>query len=411
MKQINIIGIDKIIHFTIPEASREVPFNERQAILFSLWNHWLEHHPAQQYFPLEELLMVDWSWKDASNRTLPQRVDKILKLHGAILPKGLLGALGNHVRETIPANSDYIIDITKKFNWRDGSFGDEDSCLWHGRDGILGEMEKSPYFYAFRFFSETYRNTDNMWATTRDPIKKVGKKVYYGLARTWLYQGHVIIRGKGKHPIYVLFNSYGMPLREQTSVFASLVGGSFKQIKISNNKRTGGGLYTNGPGFIVGALDVIDNIEHFDFGFENSYDGRRRDMDGIATLNEPPLRVRNRPSFEQRVADSNRRQRRSKEWKNFVRKSKKQKTRKAKNKPNNPIMKEQHFRNSDTMYQMIRWQEDIDWPRSPRTLKFYWRIHEKHTRQTFYSTLVKMLSYKINGGQNDTPKEKTWDTK
>ncbi len=403
MKNLDHYGIDRIQTFVIPEASRELPREEQKRVILKVLAEWFNHQNPMNYFPIEEFLSMDWSWKDASNRTLPQRIDKILKEHGAILPKSFLGALGNHVRESIPVSIDYIFDLTKSYNWSSGSFDDAGSCLWEGRRSVKVAMEKDPRFSAFRILSLSNIYTGvNPLRTQRSAIKTINGIRYYGVSRCWVFKEKARVRVGTKikmSDIYLCFNSYGEhPIRQLSAVLATMIDADFKKIKVSNMNKTSGGLYINGSGYIVGPSHIIENIEHFDIGFQNTYD-RKQDIN----LERENTRLTAEQNMMNTLYNSSwnpwEKTRHRKSWNSFVRVPKKEKNSKNRKGINDRLVREAYFSNRDEVYSLAH-PRSRDWPSNSGNTIAYWRLWAYRLRRDFFRTLIKMIDNQIKRGNN-----------
>ena len=388
-----IKGIHKL---EIPGDGLELGLPEIRGIVFSLYKEWIKNHSPLDYFPVLELLTENWCWKEGEGKTLPQRISKILNKNGFQLAKSYLGDLGNSIREAIPMLKEYYIDITQDFNWEDGDFGDQGSCMWEGRSTVRSEMTKDGRFYAFRFFkpqgeSSAFWNSSACYSG------------YIGTGRTWLFKEMVQIRiNKRIHneEILILFNSYGHALRQQAAILATLTGLASKSISLSNKKMTSGGLYINGRGYIIGPPHIIKTIDHFDFGFDNKFDGLDEPYDTIEIMDDSPDTHRSRMNFN--------RQRRKRQSLYFDRNNRRAKRIKKRGYKiiNNTIDSMTHSFNKGTIYHLLRSRKH--WGGNKATNLYHWKLYDHLLKGYFFSILMKILSHKItNGGLNDNPKKKT----
>lgn len=418
MKTLEKIGLDRIQHFTIPEAARELPLNQVKNIIGQLFEAYITRYSALKvYFPVSELLALDWSWQEAGGKTLPQRIDRTLQRFGIVLPTEIFGNIGNELRESLPLSEEYMFDIVNKFDWKDGTFGDKGSCMWDGRRSVKDEMEVDGRFHALRFFTLDAIKREGVFGEMRTPVHRVGTVTYYGLGRAWLFTDIVQMRSKTslvRERIYLLFNSYGKPLREMTAVFAALVGGSFKKVRISNRKKVGGGLYTNGPGYIIGPLEVIENIEHYDFSFENSYDVRKEQQ-----ASTPDSRYE--AQVQQNLARSifgtawygvgPRREPKKVYWvPKDKQKSKKQQNTSKKGPANQPpAVQRSHTENRQNLYNILHWEKDCWYNtrsiKHPNTTLYFFRKWYERLDGDLWRILLRLITININGGiKNDTTK-------
>jgi hypothetical protein len=174
--------------------------------------------------------------------TFPKRLAKAITNTMHIdLDTKIMGQIGDIARKYCPKHADYLIDFTRKFNWRAGDFGDEGSCFWGERSAARIAMEKED-FYAMRFWDELD-----------------GRKV--GVARCWLFPES----SDGA----VIFNAYptSWSLQVMARVLAFMTGNSYRKIvKLTNKGSASDILYINGNrGQYVGPHENLDKFESYDF--------------------------------------------------------------------------------------------------------------------------------------------------
>lgn len=396
MQTLEVIGINQIQSFTIPPEYHQLVESERLRILEIIFHAYVKKYSAcNVYFPIVELLRQEWRWQSGRGRTLPKRLELVLRKHKIILSNDTWGAIGNDIRETIPANDEYIFDITNNFGWKAGDFSDNGSCMFHGRREVKEQMEKDGRFYALRFYrplpthsaiSSGAGDIANNWMINflrQEGNKRIrhiallGNQKLQGIARCWMFKGKVSLRKDNKvslHTVYILFNSYGsIPLREMTTILTAKIGGATRRIPLSNQKREHGGLYVNGPGFIVGEPDVIENIEHFDFGLQNSYDIRQQQTTE-AEIQENPYTVITPRSKKQKKKQA----------------TKKQKTRRYKVAKQSPL--EEIAENYNSVHAYAAIARGIFSPK----LTITWRKYYFRARRRAWKALIKVINYQIN---------------
>jgi len=414
MLKIQYLNItDSITEYEIPAANRIVPEDQILPILLDIRKEWLKTHSVYEYFPLKQLLTVEWSWEDSSKRTLPQRIASILKQHGAVLPKSFLGALGNHVKETIPISKPSLIDITQDFDWKKGDFQDSGSCFWQGRREVKNAMEKDKRFYAFRIYDYEHhrgeRGIQNMlrpFLGGRPPILPRGtynKKPIYGYARCWLFETTVKIKLHGKMTkslVYLAFNAYGLTMKQIAPILGTKARCAYQPIKLSNKGKVHGGLYFNSNSYVFGDPLVIRNMHHYNFNFDNSYDSKTR---GTIPNGIQERRLRWQEGMQYQYDVRNRRNRRWTEKPD----RKKEKTKNRKNPIQGDLLQTVHHHNRDLMHDLIDWMDFAKWEiPNPATQRFYWRLLYHRTRGAFFSVLIKLINHKITRGYNEKASNK-----
>ena len=401
---------DKVTEFTIPEANRVVPEDQHLTIILDIHAEWCKTQSIFKYFPLAELIRLDWAWEDSSKKTLPQRIASILKKHGVVLPRSFLGALGNHVKEITPIGKPMLIDITQDFNWKAGTFRDGGSCFWNGRRDVKNAMEKDKRFYAFRMYS--YENHNRPMLTLRGMLggpervikhttipKTYNSKDIFGYARCWVYEAIVKIKTRKKtsrEVVYIVFNGYGPPTREIATVLAHKAGCAARPIRLSNKGKVHGGLYFNTGSYVLGDPHVIFNMNHYDFSFQNSYDSRN------TNVRDTPYQ---RPNYHSSRREQTYRYKRR--WSD-TKDTKKQKNNALRCGPQGELLSEVHYTNRGMFSDLIQWADLGIWEMpKPTVQRLYWRIAYSHTNGSFFSSLSKLINYNIKRSNNDTTSNKT----
>lgn len=403
-----MVGLNQLQFFTIPEAARELPHTDKINTIRLLFDEWKKHYSAvTSYFPLYELLSLDWIWKDGSGRTLIQRIDKVLKQYKIVLGSDIFGSIGNSMRETIPSANKYIFDIVTSFKWRDGTFQDGGSCMFYGRSDVKDSMEKDGRFYALRFFvTDPIRQTP-FGGQMREPVYRNGEETFYGEARCWLSSDVIQIRQGTKIKtarVHLVFNSYGMPLREMASVLATKVGAVVKKIKISNLKKVHGGLYINSSGYVIGDAEIVDLVDHVDLGMQNTFDQKAE-----RSRQSPRLQQERERAFYNLVNMGHK-----KPKKTFWISDAKKKPKKVRNRITRGQRLQTEFQrlifynNRDMLYDLVfydkhAWLADPE-IQHPMTERHYWRVWYSRLFEDFWAILIKLITFKINQRRysNDT---------
>lgn len=192
----------------------------------------------------------DWNWtwvitgKGEYVGTFPKRVSKYyFNKYGLKCPNEFLQQLGNIARQHSNEQVDYHFDFTDTFDWNAGDFGDNGSCFWGGHSQAREILQENGA-RAIRFYDES------------------GK----GYARAWI----AVIENDS----YILFNGYGFkssPTLTCARVLATFLGLSYKKISLDNNGNTGGVLYINNGGYIIGTADSIAKKSYYDLHYGDDY--------------------------------------------------------------------------------------------------------------------------------------------
>lgn len=207
----------------------------------------------------------DWSWMVQKRLpyagTFPKRYSAfVFKTTGAKTSSEILQQLGNFYANHASKGSDFWFDFDRTINWKDGDFGDKDSCFWGGRS-IARDMIRENGG-AVRFFSSETGN---------------------GLARAWIAPGHP------QENDALLFNGYGMQLRDIARIIATFLGLDYQSMPMVNNGNSAGDLWINGVrdpvrdrdggysgGFVVTDASRLEtyakNYGHLPSAFVKAYD-------------------------------------------------------------------------------------------------------------------------------------------
>jgi hypothetical protein len=188
----------------------------------------------------------EWVWVLPSGEyrgTMPKRVAQYYyKAHSLKVPSGLLSEIGNIARAHSADPVLYDFEIVDSFDWYAGQFGDVSSCFWGGRSGAR-EMIANNGGRAIRFYQS-------------------GTQI--GMARAWLVPVQAV---------HILFNGYGLAgnaTLKIARIFADWRGEVYKHIELTNSGSDGGTLFINGgKGYVIGAVDLIDAYDSYDFQWDD----------------------------------------------------------------------------------------------------------------------------------------------
>ncbi len=187
-------------------------------------------------------LPSNWQWVWVVERgeyagTMPKRIAKYyFKEHGLKFPDSQLAELGQLARNHSSDQKTFTFEFANQINWQDGDFGDGGSCWWGSYSGsrVMWDANNG---LSIRFF-----NADDD-----------------GYARAWVMEIDT--------ELYTVMNGYGLSTLQITRIFAQFTGLTYKQIHLHNSASSS--LWINGStGYIVGKLEVINEIESHDFDME-----------------------------------------------------------------------------------------------------------------------------------------------
>lgn len=188
-----------------------------------------------------------WKWetmvrgKGEYVGSLAKRLAKLVyQTKGAKLDNSTLGQIGSLINANTNKRTEYTFDITKRFNWSAGDFGDDGSCYWGCRSEARGMLENEGCL-AIRFYDE-----------------ESGE----GYARAWLM------------PLdserYIVFNGYGEETIDCARILASFLSYSYRKIRLSNNGDDSGTIYINGGmGYLIGKEEAINGASSWDFEIDD----------------------------------------------------------------------------------------------------------------------------------------------
>lgn len=292
------IDLNVIYHHIIPPEHLTFPKEVIKSITGLLVEHWVQKKGLKHWPNLSILQEVNWKPKVARGSGFVSEFAKLVKAKLDLnLTSDVTHKIGNIVGVNTTDDYEYCFSFTNKFNWKAGEFGDAPSCFWQNRKDIRTAMENEGNFYAIQFFKKYPKGTVIYEGSLSSKNRKVTYDQdeqfdYYGMARSWLYETQIKVK-KGSTsiivPVIIIFNSYGLVIQTQSLVLASFLNKDRSHVRLSNKERTSGGLYVNGPGYMIGDYNLISSVNRFDFGLENTYD---RDTGSGEPVHERiPLRV------------------------------------------------------------------------------------------------------------------------
>lgn len=186
----------------------------------------------------------DWSWSWVVNKgdyrgTMPKRIASYyFKNHGIRFPNSVLTEIGNIARRHSSEQKTYTFEFANRIDWERGDFGDGNSCWWTSYSGAR-EMWTNAGGMSIRFYNESGE----------------------GYGRAWVM--HI------EDQFYIVMNGYGHGTLTIARIMAQFLGLSYKKIRLDNAYD---GLYINGAsGYAVGSIEIISNIEAWDFEIESIY--------------------------------------------------------------------------------------------------------------------------------------------
>lgn len=161
------------------------------------------------------------------------------------LSSDLMGRIGNMVGEVMTASEEYWWDLTDKFDWKSGDFGDNGSCFW----GCYSET-KQVIIDAGGMAIRCYDGENGR-----------------GIARAWIMS----VNGG-----WVLWNAYGKLLVEMADIVRlSLDESITRKIVLRNYGCSGDSFYINGgSGYAVGDVAFHEWIgDRYDFKLDCPEEG------------------------------------------------------------------------------------------------------------------------------------------
>lgn len=165
-----------------------------------------------------------WEWvvqKGEYSGTFPRRYARYAyKIHSLNVDSRYLELLGNVYNSHASKVAEYFFDFDRTCDWAAGTFGDEGSCFWGGRNDARSIIR------------------DNGGGAVRFFTTAKGSK---GIARAWIAPGFP------NPEDLILFNAYGtMQTRDIARVLATWLGLEYQGIPLTVMGNTQGTLWING---------------------------------------------------------------------------------------------------------------------------------------------------------------------
>jgi len=274
------VPLNHLIAFTVPAEYHNFSKTVITSIAEDLIKLWEGKHGVFNIPNLQVLKEISWRWVTSEGNFTTRLAKQIKAAWDLNIPSNILEQIGNTAKtDYVPAKEVYF-DITNNFDWKSGDFGDGGSCFWQGRKDIREAMKKEGNFYALRIFQPMQREDflgprDGWFGMRTRANSKIFYPGYEGVGRSWLYETNIQLRLQGKltpFPVIILFNSYGANISAQSLVLAAYLNKERGHCALTNKGKQHGGLYVNGPGYIIGTSVVTRSVNKFDFGLQNPYD-------------------------------------------------------------------------------------------------------------------------------------------
>lgn len=182
-----------------------------------------------------------WQWKVEGKAdytgTFPKRLTKYFwKEHALKCPDSFTKELGNLARQHSSDSFSYSFEFVNRFNWDAGDYADENSCYWTDRASARTTLEENDAL-AIRFYADEK-----------------------GIGRAWIAQL--------PESRYIVFNGYGLETIKIAQIFSSWLKLSYRKIALSNHGDTGGTLYINNGGYVIGTLEQTAAMDSHDLGYD-----------------------------------------------------------------------------------------------------------------------------------------------
>jgi len=161
------------------------------------------------------------------------------------LTDSINGKIGEIVGNNIASSGSLRFDITDRFNWEAGDFGDSGSCYWGDHESAKDVLNDNDAL-AIRF----YDKTDN------------------GVGRSWIATTH-------PEDCLIIFNAYGDYSLSYTAIFLSkYLGVDYKKIELRNYGSYTELVYINsGNAYILGNTENIESVKRYDLSYDiDSYE-------------------------------------------------------------------------------------------------------------------------------------------
>lgn len=237
--------------YTLTMPAGEISDSGIEAIRNFLGSQRLESDDWKQLNPESDLpflpvLPLDWEWRwivqsGEYRGTLSKRIAKFyFKNHKLRFPDSVLAELGNLARRHTSMAEKYSFEFVDHFDWVDGDFGDDGSCLWSYNAGGRMMIEQNGG-WAIRFY-------------TSDG---------YGFARAWVVNVET--------DLYIVFNGYGLTTLQIVRILAFFTGKSYLKIRVRNHQSSQLFINDGGQGYAVGTVERLAQIREWVFDWTPIY--------------------------------------------------------------------------------------------------------------------------------------------
>ena len=258
------LPINQVIEYKLESDAQPLTPEVIDKIVMELSAHYRKEYGVLSAFPTAAFVAtLEWKWL-TERGTLPKRIGAwwYARLEKK-LDEEVITKLGNYAREAIPKGQVYHFDITDRLNWKQGDFGDHQSCYFNytGQEGgntpgeTMQAMQGAGKFKAIRFFKPIPAHASiaglNSFYTTDE-------KGYIGICRAFIYETEKtkkIGKESVEFPLKVIFNGYGMTTNKVASIFSSYLGASKKYVTFQSRS-----LYVNDNAYVVGDDSAIKDI-------------------------------------------------------------------------------------------------------------------------------------------------------
>jgi len=216
------LPLNTLLTYNIDRDSLVIPDEIRDKVLVKLRNAWTKAAGnTLDKFPNIALLSdIDWRWITDRGK-LPKRIRSFMhKEFDFEVSEYIQSEIGNICLNELPGSQDYYFDIATKLNWRNGDFGDHQSCFLNVSGSPTSEvstMQRDGRFKALRFFRPFESDVAQNHANAYDGVSYTQDgQLYLGVSRAWLF--------RATDDSTVLFNSYGYNMSMSADILSRYLG-------------------------------------------------------------------------------------------------------------------------------------------------------------------------------------------
>jgi len=216
---------------------------------------------------------IKWQWKTEGGTLVTRLAKWYREKFGNKLSDDSATAIGNLVALSLGKVTTYYVDFTRNLTWEAGDFADGGSCFWSCHKEARIQLGSDRRFYAMRLFRCIKKPRKGAKAKDITSLKvfyETDESYCVGVSRVWLGVGILPVPKSKikdhKKTCYITFNGYGYNHDFFARLLAGIFGLDHKYIQLRNNDRTGGKLFINDNGYIVGPKSVIEPVDKYDFG-------------------------------------------------------------------------------------------------------------------------------------------------